>query len=190
MKIRQLHLSRTALILVAGLLCSGSYVSAQNSGMELHANAKATASDIGLPAYPGSSIYKDKDNDGAVDMGFSFGDSQFRLMAADYISSDAPDKILAFYRDPLSHYGEVLECVDGKPVGALTVTRTGLTCSDQHGGNVQVNGHTDSKGHELRAGTPHKFRIVGIDKVQANSTRFGLVYVQLPKDQDTSKKSK
>jgi hypothetical protein len=159
---------------------------AQNSGMELHANGNATASDIGLPAYPGSTLYKDKDND-AVDMGFTFGESHFRLMAASYLTVDSPEQVLAFYRKPLSHYGEVLECNDGKPVGSLTVTRSGLTCSDEKGGNVQVNGH-DSKDHELRAGTPQKFRIVGIDKSQTKATHFGLVYVELPKDNDSKSK--
>jgi hypothetical protein len=72
-------------------------------------------------------------------------------------------------------------------VGTLTVTRSGLTCADQKGGNVQVNGH-DSKDHELRAGTPQKFRIVGIDKSQAKATHFGLVYVELPKDNDSKSK--
>jgi len=42
----------------------------------------------------------------------------------------------------------------------------------------------------LRAGTPNQFRIVGIDKSQPNSTRFGIVYVQLPKDKDANAKSK
>jgi hypothetical protein len=34
----------------------------------------------------------------------------------------------------------------------------------------------------LRAGTPHQYRVVGIDKSQPGSTHFGLVYVDLPKD--------
>ena len=173
-------------LVAAALLCGNVSLSAQNSGMELHANSKATAADIGLPVYPGSTLHKDKDNDGAVDMGFSYGDSQFRLLAADYVSSDSPDKILAFYRKPLSRYGEVLECKDGKPVGTPTVTRSGLTCSDQKGGDVDVN--SGSKGHELRAVTPHQFRVVGIDKSQPDATHFGLVYIQLPKDSDSKTK--
>ena len=146
MNMRHIFLSRTLLVFIVGLLSGGNCVSAQNSGMELHANSKVTASDVGLPAYPGAALYKDKDNDGAVDMGFSFGESHFRIVAADYVSPDSPDKILAFYRKPLSHYGEVLECNDGKPVGSPTVTRSGLTCSDEHGGNLQVNGHVSSEG--------------------------------------------
>ncbi len=177
-----------AIILLATVFSFGIGSSAaQNSGMEVHANSSATASDIGLPAYPGSTLYKDKDNDASVDLGFTFGESHFRLLAANYLTVDSPEQVLAFYRKPLSHYGEVLECNDGKPVGTLTVTRSGLTCSDQKGGNVQVNGH-DSKDHELRAGTPQKFRIVGIDKSQTKATHFGLVYVELPKDNDSKSK--
>jgi hypothetical protein len=84
----------------------------------------------------------------------------------------------------------VLECNHGKPLGALTVTHSGLTCSDQHGGHVQVDGSANSSSdHELRAGSPHKYRIVGIDDSHAGSTHFGLVYLELPKDKDEDKKS-
>lgn len=163
---------------------------AQSSGMELHANSKATAAEVGLPGYPGATLYKDKDNDSSVDMGYTFGDSQFHLIAVNYVTSDSPDQVLSFYRKPLSHYGEVLECIDGKPSGKLTTTRSGLTCADNEKGKVEVNGYSGSKGHELRAGTPQQFRIVGIDKAAAKSTRFGLVYVQLPKDNDSRANSK
>lgn len=185
-----LYLSRTLLVFIAGLLCGGQAGLAQNSGLELHANSKATASDVGLPTYPGATLSKDKDNGAAVDMGFSFGDSTFRLLAANYITTDSPDQVLAFYRKPLSKYGEVLECNDGKPVGSLAKTRSGLTCADDQNGKVEVNGHSDSMGRELRAGSPHQYRVVGIDKAEPKSTRFGLVYVQLPKDEDSDKKSK
>ena len=113
--------------------------------------------------------------------GFHFG-----LLVASYATSDSPAKVLDYYRKPLSHYGEVLECYKGKPVGALTVTHSGLTCSANKGGNVSVNGSGDSSTeHELRAGTPLRFRIVGIGDTQDGKTRFGLVYLELPKDSDS-----
>jgi hypothetical protein len=37
---------------------------------------------------------------------------------------------------------------------------------------------------ELRAGAPEQFRIVGIDSTDAGKTKFGLVALVLPKDQD------
>lgn len=183
MKIRHLHLSRTLLVFLAGLLCGGTYVSAQSSGLELHANNKASPFEIGLPGYPGASLYKDKDDDSSTfNLGYTFGDSSFKLMGANYITNDSASQVLSYYRKPLSRYGEVLECKDGKPVGSLTVTKSGLSCSDNQGGQVQINGHSDSNGEELRAGTPHEFRIVGIDKPVAKGTRFALVYVKIPKD--------
>jgi hypothetical protein len=179
--------------IVAGLLCATAAI-AQNSdvNLALHANSHTTAADIGVPAYPGAKLYKQPDSDSsAVDLGFTFGDTNFRLMAASYVTADSPAQVLAFYRKPLSRYGDVLECDHGKPVGSLTVARGGLTCSGQEGNNLHVNGSADSStDHELRAGTPHHFRIVGIDESAAGSTRFGLVYIELPKDKDSGDKSK
>ena len=180
------------ILFLALISCGAVTVCAQDSGFDLsmHAHSKATAADIGLPAYPGATPYKDSDNDSAVDMGLSMGGSQFRLMAANYVTPDSPDKVLAFYRKPLSRYGEVLECNNGKPVGKLTKTSSGLTCSDEQNGRLEVNGHDDSQGHELRAGTPQQYRVVGIDKAEAKSTRFGLVYLQVPKDNGSTANSK
>lgn len=181
-----------AIALFAAFLFGGVASFAQDSGVDLslHANSHATATDIGLPAYPGATLYKSADNDAAVDLGFTFGDFHFSVLPANYVTGDSADQILAFYRKPLSKYGEVLECNHGKPLGALTVTHSGLTCSDQHGGHVEVDGSANSSSdHELRAGSPHKYRIVGIDDSHAGSTHFGLVYLELPKDKDENKKS-
>ena|ERR1700756_4293612 len=175
------------LVLVAGgAMCLG-----QDSdvNLALHANSHATAADVGLPAYPGAVPYRvggeggDKKNDSSLDMGLAFGEFHFSVIVASYESGDSPEKVLGFYRKPLSKYGEVLECQNGKPVGKLTMTTTGLTCSDEHGGHVQVDGHANSSNdHELRAGSPHKFRVVGIDDSKPGKTHFALLYLDLPKD--------
>jgi len=152
--------------------------------LALHANTHVTAADIGLPEYPGAAPYKnpdDKDSDSAVDLGFTFGNVHFVVKAASYITHDSPAKVLDFYRKPLSHYGQVLECDHGHPVGSLTVTRTGLTCNDDISINSGPKGDS-SGGHELRAGRPTRYRLVGIDKSNAGSTRFGIAYIELPKD--------
>jgi len=165
---------------------SGTMGFAQNSDFNLnvHANGRATAAKIGLPAYPGAKIYQDKDNSSA-DLGLVLNSFHFDLMAVNYTTQDAPDKILEFYRKPLSRYGDVLECMHGKPVGEPGRASSGLTCSDEQGGHLEVNGSADSsKDHELRAGTPKQFRIVAIDSDKPDGkTRFGLVYLVLPKDE-------
>ena len=74
----------------------------------------------------------------------------------------------------------MLECDHGKPVGAVTVTKSGLTCGDQKNWRLAVNGSDGDR--ELRAGTPEKLRIVGIDSTRVGWTKFGLVALVLPKD--------
>jgi hypothetical protein len=175
-----------AAALAAFVVVGGASCNAQDSGfsLDLHANAHATAKDIGLPVYPGATPWKDKDNDSAANLGFGLNAFHFSLLVASYASSDSPARVLDYYRKPLSRYGEVLECYKGKPVGALTVTHSGLTCSASKGENIEVNGNS-STDHELRAGTPLRFRIVGIGDAQDGKTRFGLVYIELPKDSDS-----
>jgi hypothetical protein len=159
--------------------------------LALHANTKVTAADIGLPEYPGAAPYKnpdDKDSDSSVDLGFSFGSVHFLVKAASYTTHDSPAQILDFYRKQLSHYGQVLECDHGHPVGSLKQTPTGLTCDDEPG--VTSGSKDDSSGgHELRAGRPNRFRLVGIDEAHAGATRFGMAYIELPKDSDGNKET-
>lgn len=167
---------------LGALSFAGSGIYAQNSGFELHANGDVTAKEVGLPVYPGAKLVK-SDNNSALDMGFTFGDAHFRLVAANYLSGDSPEQILEFYRKPLGRYGEVLECDHGKPVGSRTMTRSGLMCSTKDKDHMNVQGSIDSSDdHELRSGTPEKIHIVGIGEKQGSAIHFGLVYVELPKD--------
>jgi hypothetical protein len=183
-----------AVVLFAAALVCGSAASfAQNSDFNLaiHASDRGSASEIGLPAYPGAALAKGTDNDSSADLGFAYGDTHFRLVVAKYVTPGSPDKVLAFYRKALSQYGDVLECSHDKPVGALSRTRNGLTCSDQEDGSAASTGDADSSGHhDLRSGSPHQFRIVSIDESNPKSTRFVLVYVELPKDKPQEGKSK
>ena len=62
------------------------------------------------------------------------------------------------------------------------VTKSGLTCGDRKSGRMTVNGNDID--HELRAGTPEQFRIVGVDNTENGKTKFGLVALVLPKDEN------
>jgi hypothetical protein len=193
MTIRRVHGFPSFVSLAAVLLLCGTTAVAQNSDfkMELHANKNARAAEIGLPAYPGATLAIEKDNDNSADLGFTFGETHFRIMVAKYITTGTPESVLAFYRKPMARYGDVLECNDGKPVGRLAVTQSGLTCSEQkEGGLTDTDKGLSSGGHELRAGTPHRFRIVCIDESQPQSTRFWLLYIELPKDNYKDEKQK
>jgi hypothetical protein len=178
-----------ALIPVAILIGAVSFPAltfGQNSdfNLDVHANSHVTAKDIGLPEYPGATPYKDKDSDSssAADLSFLLNSFHLGVKAASFVTPDSPEHILEFYRKPLAKYGEVLECNHGKPVGSLTRTKTGLTCGDNKSGNMTVNG-SDSD-HELRAGKPQQFWIVGVDGTESGKTKFGMAALILPKDDD------
>ena len=178
-------------LFAAALSLSGTPSNAQNKdfNLELHANAHGSAADVGLPSYPGATLDKDTDNSSAADLGFAFGDTRFRLIVAKYRTKDSPEKVFDFYRKPLSRYGDVLECNQGKPVGAPTVTRSGLACSEQKDGGVTLTDRSvDSNHHELRVGSLHQFRMVSFDEPDHGFTRFALVYVETPKDSDKDEK--
>jgi hypothetical protein len=156
---------------------------AQNSDFSLnvHANSHATAKDIGLPEYPGATPFKDKDSDSSsADLGFLLNSFHLSLKAASFVTTDSPEHVLDFYRKPLARFGEVLECSHGKPVGSLNIAKSGLTCGDHKSGGMTVDG-SDSD-HELRAGTPEQFRIVGVERAENGKTKFGLVALVLPRE--------
>jgi hypothetical protein len=175
-----------------GCLVTGStFAHAQNSfDLAIHASSDVTPADIGLPAYPGAIPAKrhGSEDNAAFDIGFTFGDTHFRMRGISYDSDESPDRILEFYRKALGRYGDVLECDHGRPVGNLTVTSSGLTCSDQKNGHhIDIDGRLDSsKDHELRAGSPDQFRIVGINGSHSESARFVIMSVRVPKDAGTN----
>ena len=60
--------------------------------------------------------------------------------------------------------------------------RNTQTCGDRKSGRMTGNGSDND--HELRAGTPERFWIAGVDGVENGKTKFGLVALVLPKDED------
>ena len=173
-------------VAVACLLAGTPAVHAQsNFDVSVHASSQVTPAAVGLPVYPGASLAARHGNDDpAFDIGFTFGDTRLRMVGISYDSDDAPDRVLEFYRKALSRYGDVLECDHGRPVGTLSVTNSGLRCSDsKNGGHVKFNGRLDSsKDHDLRAGSPSEFRIAGIDGSSSTSSHFVIMYLKTPKD--------
>jgi len=173
-----------AIVLTAAVLAPvPGYAQSSDFDLNVHARSHATAKDIGLPEYPGATPFKEKDSDtSSADLGLLLNSFHFSLKVASFVTADSPDRVLAFYRKPLAKYGEVLECDHGKPVGALTVTKSGLTCGERKNGK-ETAGVSDD-GHELRAGTPEQFRIVGINRAEGGKTKFGLVALVVPKSDE------
>jgi hypothetical protein len=139
----------------------------------IHVSNEATASEIGLPVYPGARPKPDQtDNHNQsanVNIsGFGYG---LKVVALQYESDDAASKVVAFYDDQLKKFGSVLVChTSGLDVNAdirgLDKGPHDLTCQGSAGSNV-----------ELKVGTKENQHIVAVESEGKGST-FSLVYVR------------
>ncbi len=144
--------------------------------------------DTGLPVYPGATLAHDSGSkDKSVDLALGFGQWQLKVLVANYVSSDPPEKVQAFYRKALSQYGDVIACKGKEPVGAPTTTRQGLSCRDKdESSHAHVSSDSD---FQLKAGSEHKQHIVGFEHPGEAGTRFALISLTLPTDDKGQKES-
>jgi len=137
-------------------------------GMQVRADEKKPA-DTGLAMYPGSRL-KEKDKDDGdhnthnANVNMSFGNFGLKVAAATYLTDDAQDKVLDFYRKDMAKYGKVLECK-----GGIDDQNDELVCSSKHKERDEI---------ELGTGNKMRRRIVAV-KPSGKGTEFSLVYVQL-----------
>lgn len=190
-----------SLLIATALLFTGCNVSHDRNGkgdnvqvrtpfgdMHIKTNDDANLAGIGLTTYPGSVPLKehnDKDND-AADINLNFGSFHVGVKAASFQTSDSPDKVEAFYRKDLAHYGEIIKCRGNQTIGEPTRTGAGLTCSE--GNNHHIHAiHVDAGVYqfELRAGSSEHEHIVGIEP-RDGGTKIGLVALDLPSHHDSS----
>jgi hypothetical protein len=136
------------------------------------ASKNASAKEVGLPLYPGSQRHKDESNDSpALQLGAWGGSSGFKLVVLKMESTDAPEKVTAFYHKALGKYGKVLNCTDssaaagGKDKGKSSKE---LDCESDHPDNGEV---------VLKAGTKQEQHIASI-KPNGTGSFYDLVYVE------------
>jgi hypothetical protein len=139
----------------------------------IHVSKDADVADTGLAVYPGAHLkQKDSGNDKSANVnisGFGYG---VRVIALEYETDDSPTKLVAFYKDQLKKYGNVLECrtsshLDVNMKGARSDKESHeLTCDGTKGNNI-----------ELKVGTKENQRIVSVEP-QAKGASFSLVYVR------------
>ena len=98
---------------------------------------KPRALDLGLPAYPGAQVSPEHEGDKSADVHLGFGQFQLRIRVVTYETSDDRDKVIAFYKNAMGRFGEVLTCQGNRPVGSPTITGEGLTCNEDS--KVHVN---------------------------------------------------
>ena len=149
----------------------------QSSAGDLHVGEDADARKAGLPLYPGARPHHDDDNNNANLSLFTeaFG---FKLVVAKYESSDAPAKIIDFYRDRLKKYGKVLECHTQKHGGSHADVDEDDNSKDKSSKELKCEGDNTGPVTELKVGTEKDQHVVAVEPVEGPSgTSFSIVYV-------------
>jgi len=166
-----------------GVLLLGSATAQQSAGKDsfdvqssigdLHMGKDADARKAGLPLYPGARPKHEDDND-PLNLGVLTETFGFKLVIAEYESGDAPDKIIAYYRDKLKKYGKVLECHTKEHGGDA---HAGMN-DEKHSKELKCEGDNSGPVTELKVGTDDNQHVVAIEPSQAGAgSTFALVYV-------------
>jgi hypothetical protein len=139
----------------------------------IHVSNDADAADVGLPVYPGARL-KPKDSNGNNQSanvnisGFGYG---VRVAALEYESNDSPAKVVAYYKDQLKKYGDVLEC-------HVVHMDVNTDMKDSNSGSHQLNCvGTSGNNVELKVGTKENQHIVEVEP-EGKGSSFSLVYVR------------
>jgi len=139
----------------------------------IHVSKDADPADVGIMVYPGARL-KEKGTDGeakSANVNISSFGYGLRVVALEYESNDAPEKVVDYYKDKLKTYGSVLIChtshldvnadIKDEDRGSHE-----LTCQGSSGRNV-----------ELKVGTRENQHIVAVEP-EGSGSSFSLVYVR------------
>ena len=145
----------------------------------LHVSNEPDVQDTGLPVYPGATRKEKKSGDSdETGANVNIVTSLFglKVVAVEFLSKDSPDKVMAFYKDKLTKYGNVLECHKHKGGGSVTMNG-GDDEKDSKSRQLKCEGDNSGNVIELKVGTQEKQHIVSIEP-KDNGTDFALVFVQ------------
>jgi hypothetical protein len=137
----------------------------------IHVNNNADVRDTGLPVYPGARVKPENgDHDEkSANVELSAGDYGLKVVAVEYLTDDAPAKVVAYYQDQLKKYGHVLQCHNSHGT-----SYNYNNDSDE----LKCDGDDNGKTTELKAGTKGNQRIVAVNPEDKGSD-FALVYVHM-----------
>jgi hypothetical protein len=139
----------------------------------IHVDKAADVRDTGLAVYPGAQVKPEQSSNNSKDanVDISFLGYGVKVVAIEYRSNDAPEKVIAFYHGQLKKYGNVLEC---------HTTGTNVQMNHKEGSDeVACDAHS-GKTIELKVGTTMDQHVVAIDP-DGKGSSFALVYVRANK---------
>jgi hypothetical protein len=142
---------------------------------DLHVGKDADAKKVGLPLYPGARLKSNDEDQDQANLSIATESFGMKLVVANYVSDDAPGKLLDFYRDKLKKYGKVLECRSAKLNGGVSSHDDDKDSSkgkelkcDENSGPVT----------ELKVGTEDNQHIVAVEPGEGSrGSKFALIYL-------------
>lgn len=148
---------------------------------DLHVSEQVDFRDAGLTLYPGAKpAPKDNGDDKkSANVNLSLPGFSLKVVAAEFLSEDAPDKIIAYYDKDLQKYGKPIQC-QGAWSGGHVETSPG---KDELSKPVSCGNSGSGDSLELKVGTEGNQHIVAV-KHNSQGTRFALVYVRMHTGKD------
>jgi hypothetical protein len=137
----------------------------------IHVSKEVNPADVGVAIYPGARL-KEKDAGGdskSANVNISSFGFGVRVVALEYESDDPPAKLIAFYKDQLKRYGDVLVC-------HTTHLNVNPDIKDSDHGSHALTCEGNGDNIELKVGTKENQHIVAVEP-EGNGSSFSLVYV-------------
>jgi hypothetical protein len=158
------------------------HVDIQSPMGDLHVSEQADIRDAGLTLYPGAkpAPKEDSDDKKSANVNLSLPGFSLKVVAAEFTSADASDKIIAYYNKELQKYGKPIQCHGAWNGGGHMDTSGGdkdaskpVTCGKEGSGDSV----------ELKVGTEGNQHVVAV-KPNSSGTRFALVYIRMHTGKD------
>jgi len=148
---------------------------------DLHVGEQADIRDIGLTLYPGAQPAPKEDNDKeSANVNLSVPGYTLKVVAAEFISDDAPDKIIAYYDKELQKYGKPIQC-RGKWGMKMNFNVSVTPANASKPVWCDVSGSGDAV--ELKVGTEGNQHVVAF-KPRDRGSRFALIYIRVHTGKD------
>ena len=146
---------------------------------DLHVSDQADIRDVGLTLYPGAQPAPKEDSDKEnANVNLSVPGFTLKVAAAEFISDDAPDKIIAYYDKELQKYGKPIQCRGAWKMN-FNVSVTPANASKPVW--CDVSGSGDAV--ELKVGTEGNQHVVAF-KPRDRGSRFALIYIRVHTGKD------
>jgi hypothetical protein len=148
---------------------------------DLHVSEEADIRDAGLTIFPGAKPAPKDDSDDrkSANVNLSLPGFSLKVVAAEFLSDETPDKIIAYYDKELHKYGKPIQC-HGEWSGGHVQSSPG-----KEEGSQPVSCKNSGSGNsvELKVGTEGNQHLVAV-KPNSSGTRFALVYVRMHTGKD------